>query len=112
MTNAGLENRYVAWLMEDLIPKYVPLQVKECQSILSDENLMTRLQNSEFDLTVTDVTFQCPIVQYLKKEIGIPFVGVSPVLLPLASPSYFANRVPFNPSYMAEFSTAYDHIML
>ena len=79
-TSAGLNGNNTEWLMNDYLENdYVKNQILECQSILGDKDLMSRLRNSKFDLAVEDMIL-CPTVQYLRKNMGIPYVVMSPLL--------------------------------
>ena len=110
MTNAGLKGKYIEWVMEMAGGEYDKNGLLECKTMLADKDLMSRVRNVKFDLAIVDHSYLCPVVQYLRKEIGLPFVAISPVL---ALPSAFCigNRWPFNPSYMPEFASGYtDHM--
>ena len=71
---------------------------------------MSTIRNTKFDLALVDANSMCPVVQYLCKEVGIPFVAVSAILNTFSGIS-FANRWPFNPAYMQDFSSGFDHVM-
>ena len=110
MTNAGLKGRFTEWLMEVSSSEFVKNLVLECHDMIGNQQLMSRLQNSNFDLSVVDNGHNCPLVQYVRKKLNIPFVALSPIGT-LSSSNLLANRVPFNPSYMPEFTTGLDHVM-
>ena len=110
MTNAGLKGKFFEWLMESLGSDFEKQQVLECRNIFEDKDLMSTIRKAKFDLAVVDTSSMCPVVQYLRKEMGIPFVAVSAILTTFSGTS-FANRWPFNPAYMPELTTAFDHVM-
>ena len=85
-------------------------QMLECRSVLGDRDLMSRLRNSKFDLAVEDMNHFCPIVQYLRKNMGIPYIAMS-LLLTIPASASVTNRWPLNPSYMPEMTSALDHMM-
>ena len=89
---------------------YYSKLVEECRSILADQDLMTRLMDSNYTLSVTETGLMCPVVQYLKEYSSVPFVGVSPWALQTGA-EYLLIRSPFNPSYMPEFTSELDHVM-
>ena len=110
ITSAGLNGNYTEWMMTYFIGgDYENKQMLECQSLIGDTNLMSRLHNSKFDLAVEDMIL-CPTVQYLRKVMGIPYVVMSP-LLTIPSSVSLANRWPLNPSYMPEMMSAFGHRM-
>ncbi len=108
MTNAGLHGRYTEWLMQfrksDLYSKYA----MECPTILGDVELITKLQN--FDLSIGANRHKCPLLQYLRMKHGVKFVTVSTDQVMPAIDS-IGKRIPFNPSYMPEMTSALDHHM-
>ncbi|XP_072022360.1 2-hydroxyacylsphingosine 1-beta-galactosyltransferase-like [Amphiura filiformis] len=108
MTNAGLEGRYTEWMLEVSSTDFFQQYVKECGTILGDEELMSKLQN--FDLSVVDNNQDCSVVQYLRLKYGVKFVSVSAILT-VPSIDLISKRVPFNPSYMPEMTSTLDHVM-
>ena len=110
MTNAGLNGKFFEWMLASLGSDFEKQQVLECRNILEDNDLMSTIRNAKFDLALFDTSYMCPVVQYLRKEVGIPFVAVSAVLN-MFSGTWFANRWPFNPAYMPDFTSGFDHVM-
>ena len=110
MVDAGLQHRYILWLVKSLGSNYVHKIVQECHQTLTDTELMSRLRDSNFDLSVVDMSHKCPVVKYLRKDLEIPYVAVS-AMLTIPSAACFGNRWPFNPSYMPEFTTGLPHKM-
>ena len=111
ITSAGLRSKYAEWIINHYIGSdFANNHMLECRGILGDKDLMSRLRNSKFDLAMEDMNHLCPIVQYLRKNMGIPYVAMSFLLTVPASAS-LANRWPFNPSYMPEMMSASDHVM-
>ncbi len=108
MTNAGLNDNYTAWTVElsksDIFKRYA----MECQKILGDVDLITKLR--KFDLAVVDNNQDCMLVQYLRVKYGIMFVSISAIQSMPAIDS-ISKRLPFNPSYMPELTSAMDHHM-
>ena len=110
MTRAGLKGKYMEWLIEFIGGDYDRKQVLECRTMFGDDDLMSRLRTSSFDLAIEDFTHFCPIVQYLRKNMEIPFVAIS-LLSAIPSVACVINRWPFNPSYMPEMFTVLNHTM-
>ena len=111
MTSAGLNGNYTEWIMADFFGSdFQNNQMLECRSVLGDSDLMSRLRNSKFDLAVEDMNHFCPIVQYLRKNMGIPYIAMS-LLLTIPASASVTNRWPLNPSYMPEMTSALDHMM-
>ncbi|XP_072050023.1 UDP-glucuronosyltransferase 2A1-like [Amphiura filiformis] len=108
MTNAGLEGRYMEWMKEVSSSDFFTQHVKECDTILGDEDLMSKLQNC--DLSVADNNHDCPVVQYLRLKYGVKFVSVSAIIT-IPSIDLITKRIPFNPSYMPEITSTLDHVM-
>ena len=109
-TSAALGGKYTEWIMTNVIGSdFENKLMLECRNMLGDKGLMSRLRNSNFDLAVEDMNHRCPIVQYLRKNIGLPYVALA-LLLPPSSTN-LANRWPFNPSYMPEMFSTFDHVM-
>ena len=110
MTNAGLKGKYTEWLIKMFRSDHVRSKSIEYRMMLSDKDLMSRLRDSNFDLAVADISHLCPTVQYLRKHMGIPFVATS-CTLTISGGKSLGNRLPFNPSYIPEALTAFDHVM-
>lgn len=110
MTSAGSKGKYSEWVIKNIGSDHEKLKLLECRGIVGDKDLMSRIRNSNFDLAIQDRNNLCPIVQYLRKHIGLSYVAVSP-LMTFPSSAYLANRWPFNPSYMPEVMSAVDHVM-
>ena len=110
MTRAGLKGKYMEWLIEFIGGDYDRKQVLECRTMFGDDDLMSRLRTSSFDLAIEDFTHFCPIVQYLRKNMEIPFVAIS-LLSAIPSVACVINRWPFNPSQMPEMFTVLNHTM-
>ena len=110
MTNAGLKGKFFEWLIATLGSDFEKQQVLECRNLLENEDLMSTIRNAKFDLALFDTSNMCPVVQYLRKEVRIPFVAVSAILNTFSGIS-FANRWPFNPAYMPDLTTGFDHVM-
>ena len=52
------------WTTQELIGSdYEKNQVLECRTLFDDDDLMTKLRNSNFDLAVEDMGHLCPVVQ-------------------------------------------------
>ena len=110
MTRESLKGKYTEWIRTVPGSEFEQNQVLECRTMLGDKDLMSRLLNSNFDLAVEDMNHLCPVVQYLRKTTGIPYVALS-LVLTIPNCVCLANRWPFNPSYMPEILSAYDHVM-
>ena len=100
MTDAGLRGKFMEYMMELMSSDHTEKMASECDNLIGDEELMSRLRNSNFDVMLQDASDQCPLVQFL----GGPYVVLLP-LLNTASPLWWENRMPFNPSYMPEFTS-------
>ncbi|XP_072045057.1 UDP-glucuronosyltransferase 2A1-like [Amphiura filiformis] len=110
MTNAGLRGEYFSYFMENL-DEFMARTVADCHNILYDVAFMSRLKNSNFQVALVDFGFECPLLQLLKRDIGLPYIAVSALL---ALPSYMmiSNRKPYNPAYMPELMIgSFDHKM-
>ena len=111
ITSAGLHSKYAEWIMNHYVGSdFAENHMLECRSMFGDKDLMSRLRNSKYDLAFEDMNHLCPIVQYLRKNMGIPYVAMS-FLLTIPGSVSLANRWPFNPSYMPEMMSASDHRM-
>ena len=110
LTNAGLKGKFVEYLYQISGMDIMKKRKLGCQYLLEDDKLLAKLQNSAFDISVVDNDFKCPIVQYLRQHMGIPFVTLSSVLT-LISPFLLNNRIPVNPSYRPEMTSGLDHVM-
>ena len=110
ITDAGLEGRNLQFMFELLMSDFMDTQIEDCRQILGNKQLMTQLQSSNFDLALVDPEFQCPVIQYLHKTIGLPFIGVLAVST-LPGAALVEHRAPVNPAYMPDFATGYDHRM-
>lgn len=101
MTNAGLEGRFMEFMMEISLESSLLMdkQMQECRNIFDDKDLITKLQNSNFDLALVDNNIECPVPQYLHKQFGVPYAVVVPTIT-VPVPQYIGNRFPLNPSYM------------
>ncbi len=108
MTNAGLRGEYISWIMETFNDEMIAKIVAECHNILYDADLMKRLKNSNFKVALVDFGVECPLLQLLKHDIGLPYISVSAVIT-LPALLTIANRMPYNPAYMPEIMTGYDH---
>ena len=106
ITSASLKGKYIEFTMEMQKMNYTRNQVDECSNMLGDGRLVSRIKESKFDLALTDPSSFCPFVQYLK----LPYVLISPAEFQTSMMS-LENRIPFNPSYMPECTTALDHRM-
>ena len=106
ITDAGLKGKYMEHMVSLMGTGHMEKIASECDNLIGDVELVSRLRHSNFDVAIIDGSDQCPILQFL----GGPYV----VLLPscsTVSPILFANRMPFNPSYVPEMVTGYDHRM-
>ncbi|XP_072024403.1 UDP-glucuronosyltransferase 2C1-like isoform X2 [Amphiura filiformis] len=112
MTTAGLQGRYVEWLMEITTGEnnFQQKMQKECENLLANQGILSILGDSNVDLVVADMTGGCPIHQYLRKNNGIPYVALSAVLT-IPGISIIANRASFNPAYMPEITSGLGHVM-
>ena len=110
MTRASLRGKYMEFVLEIPGSEHEQNLVLECRTLLGDKELMTRLRNSNFDLAVVDMNHACPVVQYLRKTMGTPYVAMS-YILTIPNAVCLGNRWPFNPSYMPEMMSAFDHMM-
>ena len=110
MTSAGLKVKYTKWFRKNIGSDHEKLKLLECRSIFDNKDLMSRLRNTNFNLAIQDRNYLCPIVQYLRKHMGIPYIAIS-LIITMPSSACLANRWPFNPSYMPEALTAFDHVM-
>ena len=110
MTNAGLKGGYTKWLIEASNSDLMTRMVLECGDNLGNKELMSKLLNSNFALLVVDNNQNCPIVQYLRNKSGVPIVSIS-AITSMPSVNLFSIRSPFNPSYMPELTSAFDHDM-
>ena len=107
VTDAGLRGNYMEFMMELMATTdYMKKMVSECDNLIGDDELITRLRNSNFDVALMDGSDQCPLVQFL----GGPYVVLLPTLTTV-SPIWFENRMPFNPSYMPELTSELDDRM-
>ncbi len=106
VTSASLKGKYIEFLMEMQKTNFTRKQIDECSNMLGDERLESRIKESKFDLALTDPSSLCPFVQYVK----LPYVIISPAEFQTSIMS-LENRIPFNPSYMPECTTALDHRM-
>ncbi|XP_072024393.1 UDP-glucuronosyltransferase 2B31-like [Amphiura filiformis] len=106
MTNAGLKGKYMEWTMSMMKTNHMERVVSECHNFLKDVELIEKLRKAEYDITITDSSSLCPAMQYLQT----PYIVLSPVIT-IPAIALLQNRVPFNPSYMPGFTTAYDSKM-
>ena len=104
-TLAGLKGEYLSFAMTNTSWQ-TDITNKECNSLLRSTAFKSQLQNSRFDIAVTDVASPCPIA----KTLGIPYVLFSPIMI-LPSAYLLANRNEVNPSYMPDMFRGYDHKM-
>ena len=106
MTNAGLRGKFTEWMINITRTNHMQRVASECQNLIGNTDLITKLQTDDYDLALVDGSFTCPIMQYLKIPYG--------VLMPASGlPGLTAlnNRVPINPSYLPGFLTALDDKM-
>ena len=110
MTRAGLRGKFFEWLVTMKLTTNRAQRVQtECLNLMTDVVTMTALRHANYDVTLSDGTFMashCPIMQYLGRPYAVLFPSLS-----IPSPLLFAARVPFNPSYMPEVTTAFDQKM-
>ena len=106
-TNAGLKGKYyfMKYQVNLRTSDHFQRLVSECDNLIGDVELFTKLRNSKFDVALVDgslagVSMGCPIMQFL----GAPYVVLS-LTFTIQSTFSFANRMPFNPSYVPDMTT-------
>ncbi|XP_072034359.1 UDP-glucuronosyltransferase 2B31-like isoform X1 [Amphiura filiformis] len=112
MTAAGLQGRYVQWILElsRRENNFMQKQYDECHDLLLNQDILSTLRDSNFEISVADVNGNCPIFQYLRQHMGIPYISLSAVLT-IPSISMLNTRTPANPAYMPEITSGLDHVM-
>ncbi|XP_072046167.1 UDP-glucuronosyltransferase 2A3-like [Amphiura filiformis] len=113
MTEAGLQGRYVQWLMEihAMGAENIFMQLyDECRDVLGNQTILSTLRDLNFDISVADVNGFCPVFQYLRQYNRIPYVAVSAIIT-IPSSSLLTTRTPTNPAYKPEMSSGFDHVM-
>ncbi|XP_072024405.1 UDP-glucuronosyltransferase 2C1-like isoform X3 [Amphiura filiformis] len=110
ITKAGIKGHRLSALIA-IMSGERKKRTEGCHKMLSDKQLLQRLRNANFDLSIVDTFNKCPIVQYLRKFMGIQYVTVSNIHN-LPALSCLDNRLPVYPSYMpAPLSLGLGHVM-
>ena len=83
------------------IPEMIAPYIEDCRAILSDHDLMSRLQGAKFDVTIFDVTFLCSML--IASHVNTTNVLFHPLASQYFSAEMFAGS-PFLPSIIPGFT--------
>ena len=79
-------------------------RIADCDALLGDDDMMSRLAGTKFSMVIFDIAWHCPIL--IASRLEIPYIGISPTSLPciITEPLGSTMNTAFVPGLLTGFS--------